>query len=250
MCQVDATAADYWKRNRQTMIELSPPKWHEWKFWCATRFFVLSFGLLVFSTTAHGEIPCDFKGISVGDKITPDQIMKLFGISQFVINPKGPSFEEMQPLYDKYGIIGAAEIEDWKIGPYCEDLYCRIPRGVVVGNNDIPVAVFLSLRSGVITEIDVSFSAIFWDDVRPVIEKKYGSAWKNDQTDLVVSDYETKKSELLQRITAENRLSGVNPKTKDTCHMSLTNIDIVFTHHDPLGSLHSVFVLKLDSKNF
>lgn len=139
-------------------------------------------GLLIFSVAAHGEIPCDFKGVSVGDRLTPAQIMKMFGISKYVINPERPSFDEMRPLYENYGITGAAEIEDWKIGPYCEDLYCRIPRGVAVGNNDIPVSVFLSLRSGIITEIDVNFNVTFWDDLRPVIEKKYGSAWKSNQT--------------------------------------------------------------------
>jgi hypothetical protein len=156
----------------------------------------------------------------------------------------------MQPLYDKYGITGASELEDWKIGPYCRDDYCRIPWGVTVGNNDIPVSAFVSIHTGVITEIDVSFGAIYWDDVLPIIEKKYGSQWKFDQTDMVVTEYETKEHDILQRTVAENRRVGVNASTRDTCHMSATNIDIIFRHHDPLGSLHSIFVLKLDSKNF
>jgi len=96
----------------------------------------------------------------------------------------------------------------------------------------------------------VSFGAIYWDDVLPIIEKKYGSQWKFDQTDMVVTEYETKEHDILQRTVAENRRVGVNASTRDTCHMSATNIDIIFRHHDPLGSLHSIFVLKLDSKNF
>lgn len=211
---------------------------------------IFTLGFLVTSSTVRAQIPCDFKGVSVGDKLTPDQIMKKLGIPKFAINPETASFDTMQPLYDKYGITGASELEDWKIGPYCRDTYCRVPRGVTIGNTDIPVTVFVSFRSGVITEIDVSFGTTFWDDVLPIIEKKYGSQWKFDQSDMVVTDYETKKSDVLQRITAENRLTGVNASTKDTCHMSVTNIDIIFRHHDPLGTLHSVFVLKLDSKNF
>jgi hypothetical protein len=214
------------------------------------RLLIFTLGFFITSPTIRAQIPCDFKGVSVGDALTPDKIMKKLGISQFVTNPQHAPFDEMQPLYNKYGMMGASEIEDWKIGPYCQDTYCRIPRGVTVGNTDIPVTVFVSFHSGIITEIDVSFGAIFWDDMLPIIEKKYGSQWRFDQSDMAVTDYETKKSDLLQRITAENRLTGVNPSTNDTCHMSVTNIDIVFRHHDPLGTLHSVFVLKLDSKNF
>jgi hypothetical protein len=216
----------------------------------AIAFLLFVFGLMVAPSAASAQIPCDFKGVSVGDRLTPDQIMKTFGILKFVTDPETASFDAMQPLYDKYGITGASELEDWKIGPYCRDTYCRIPRGVTVGNSDIPVSVFVSFRSGVVTEIDVSFGETFWDEVLPIIEKKYGSRWKFDQSDMVVTEYGTKKYELLQRIIAENRQVGVNASTKDTCHMSATNIDIIFRHHDPLGSLHSIFVLKLDSKNF
>jgi hypothetical protein len=216
----------------------------------AIRPLVFAVGLLVISSAVRGEVPCDFKGVSVGDKLIPDQIMKNFGIPKFVTNPETASLDTMGPLYDKYGLTGASELEDWKIGPYCRDTYCRIPRGVTVGNNDIPVSVFVSFRPGVITEIDVSFGTTYWDDVLPIIEKKYGSQWKFDQWDMAVTEYETKKFELLQRITGENQRTGVNAGTKDTCHMSVTNIDSIFRHHDLLGSLHSVFSLKLDSKNF
>ena len=216
----------------------------------AARLAAFIFGLLLISSTARSEIPCDFKGVSVGDKLTPDQLMQKLGIAKFLIDPTSASFDTMKPLYDKYGVTGASELEDWNMGPYCIDEYCRIPWGVTVGNNGIPVSVFVSIHSGVITEIDVSFGAIHWDDVMPIIEKKYGQLWKFDQSKIVVTDYETNKSDLFEFISAENRQIGVNKDTKDTCHMSATNIDIVFTHHDPLGSLHSIFMIKLDSKNF
>jgi len=76
----------------------------------AVRLMVFTFGLLFISSTARSEIPCDFKGVSVGDRLTPDQIMQKFGISKFVTNPKLASFDTMQPLYDKYGITGASEL--------------------------------------------------------------------------------------------------------------------------------------------
>jgi hypothetical protein len=32
-------------------------------------------GELLFASPSHAETPCDFKGISVGDKMTPAEIM-------------------------------------------------------------------------------------------------------------------------------------------------------------------------------
>lgn len=173
--------------------------------------------------------------------------MSRLRIEKFVSNPQ---HKVDWALVERYGTIAASEIEDQRIGPYCEPEYCRIPRGISVGNDNIPVSVFVSFNAGTITEINVSFSAAFWDDVLAIIKKKYGSQWTVDRMKMAVTDLETKKSDLMQREIVENRSSGVNLNTKDSCHMWATSIDIVFRHHDILGPLHSVSVIKLDSKNF
>ena len=73
--------------------------------------------LLSFVTTcAMAGTPCDFKGVSVGDKMTPRQIMNALGVNEFKTNPPKFPFEKARKLFDKYGIIPAGEIEDWQIG--------------------------------------------------------------------------------------------------------------------------------------
>ena len=46
--------------------------------------------LLCTATATHAVTPCDFKGLSVGDKATPQQIMTHFGITQYVKNADDP----------------------------------------------------------------------------------------------------------------------------------------------------------------
>ncbi len=210
----------------------------------------LAFGLLLAPLTARGEIPCDFKGVSVGDKLAPAEIMAKFGITKYVTDPQGASFEEMKSLYEKYSIAVAGELEDWKIGSYCKATHCQIPYGVTVGNNNLPVKVFVSFHSGIITEIDVNFSHTMWDEVVSIITKKYGTDWRRDESVEVITDYETKKGEVVPRLFMESVAGGVNRSTGDTCHLWANSIDIIFKHHDPIGPYQSVFVIKLDSKNF
>src|SRR4051812_13057725 len=109
----------------------------------------------------HSQVPCDFKGVSVGDKITREQLMQRLGIKNFKLDPPTPSFEEGYPKVEQYGINGAAEREDDKIGPYCREDSCEIPRGIFVGDDNIPVKVFVKLKASRIHTIEVSFNSIF-----------------------------------------------------------------------------------------
>ena len=213
---------------------------------------VLSTTLLLFTTASHADTPCDFKGVSVGDKMSPAQIMSALGVTNYKLNPKLPSFEENLPNIQKYGVLAAGEIRDWNIGPYCDDRLCTIPWGVSVGNSDnIPVSVYVAFHSGQITEIDVSFGQIYWDEILPLLDKKYGRNWKVERDPyMVLTDLETKRSSVVERITLNHKSGGVNTKTRDTCQIWATNYDVIFYHHDPLGQFHSVFVIKLVSKNF
>jgi hypothetical protein len=208
--------------------------------------------LLLFTAASNAATPCDFKGVSVGDKISPQQIMTAYGVAKYKMNPKLPSFEENLPNIQKYGVFAAGEIRDWNIGPYCDDRLCTIPWGVSVGNSDhIPVSVHVGFHSGQITEIDVSFGSLSWDEVLPLLDKKYGRNWKVERDpSMVLTDLETKQHLVVERITLNHRSGGVNTKTRDTCQIWATNYDVVFYHHDPLGQFHSVFVIKLVSKNF
>jgi hypothetical protein len=56
------------------------------------------------------------------------------------------------------------------------------PLWVGVGNNNgIPVDVFIAFHQGLITEIDVSFSETYWDEMLPILDQKYGADWKVDR---------------------------------------------------------------------
>ena len=59
-------------------------------------------GALFFASPSHAEPPCDFKGISVGTRMTPDQIMTALGVSTYKMNPVRSSFEERLLLSRKY----------------------------------------------------------------------------------------------------------------------------------------------------
>jgi hypothetical protein len=213
-------------------------------------FAVLLIGVLFFASPSHAETPCDFKGISVGDRMKPSEIMTALGITKYKTNPARPSFEETQRLWKKYGVIPTAELQEWDIGPYCDETSCRIPYGVAVGNNNTPVKVFVAFDKGQITEINVKFSKTNWDEILPILDQKYGADWKVDRGPMPITNFETKKTTVLELISLNHVTNGTNPKTKDRCQIWATNLDLVFEHHDAYGPYHSEFVIKLISKNF
>jgi hypothetical protein len=194
--------------------------------------------------------PCDFKGLLVGAKLTPAAAMAVLGIQSYKTNPKKPSFEQSQPNVEKYGLLAAAEMEDWKIGPYCAGSSCEIPFGVRVGNDSTPVSVHVAFRNGIVTEIDVSFNETYWDDLLPIISNKYGNNWREERRQDVITDLATKQKLTVEWITMNHRNDGYNKNTGDRCQIWASNYDMVFTHHDFAGPLHSILAIKLVSKNF
>ena len=214
-------------------------------------FAIVAFAACVLlPANVRAETPCDFKGIAVGDKMSPDQIMKTLGIQKYKINPE-QSFDELMGLAKKYGLFPAAEVRDWKTGPYCNEDSCRIPYGVTVGNDNIPVSVFFGInRSGIIDAIDVQFAQTFWDQIRPIWDQKYGNDWKIEHDEMPITDNETNKTTILKRIILTHVSNGLNRSTNDHCIISARNLDIVLQHHDPMGPYHSLFEIELVSKNF
>jgi hypothetical protein len=208
--------------------------------------------MLALISPARADTPCDFKGISVGDKMTPAELMKALGVKDYKVNPPRPSFDETLALVQKYSLMVASEIQDWEIGPYCEHNSCRVPVGVGVGNhNSIPVNVFVSFdNNDVLTEIDVTFNEEEWNDVLPILNQKYGPQWNEERLPDIITNYETKKSTTVERINLTHKTTGTNPRTNDHCEIWANNFDLVFEHHDPLGVYHSVMAIKLISKNF
>ena len=203
------------------------------------------------ATPLLAETPCDFKGISVGTKMSPAEIMSALGVTQYQTNPSRRSFDQLMQLTEKYGIIAAGEIEEWDIGPYCDSSSCHFPYGVKVGNNDsIPVKVIISFQEGLIAEILVSFSETFWDEMVPIFDQKYGADWSIERYDMAITNIKTKEFLNVQRIVLHHVTKGTNLRTKDHCQIWATNFDVVTEHHDAFGPYHSEIVIQLISKNF
>ena len=217
------------------------------------KYVVVIVGILVCANPVFAETPCDFKGVSVGNKMSPAEIMSALGVAQYKMNPTRRSLTDhsMEIAVKKYGLLAAGELEDWEIGSYCDEEICRIPYGVAVGNNNsTPVKVAISFHEGMITEIVVSFSETQWDEMLPIFDQKYGADWNVERADLPITNYETKEYKMVKRILLEHGTNGTNRSTKDHCKIWATNFDIVFEHHDALGPYHSEFVIQLISKNF
>lgn len=202
------------------------------------------------AASTQAAATCDFKGLSVGDRMTQTSAMAALGITKFKTEPKRRTWDQQEKTIEKYGMVAAAEIETWGIGPFCETGVCWIPYGVDVGQN-VPASVMIAFEKDLITNIEVEFGTSYWTDIAPVLSQKYGADWKVElDSEMTVTDLETKKSIRVDRINWTHRSGGFNPKTKDHCQISATNYDSVFTHHDPLGPYHAIFSIGLISKNF
>jgi hypothetical protein len=212
------------------------------------------------ASAAHAAIPCDFKGLSVGDNATPQEIMRQFGIAKYITKKADePNDEQHKAASDdllerakKVGSMNAVEEETWNRGPACGETNCEIPFGVSVGNEpySIPVGVFVAFDgASKITGIDVRYDFLQWDDVLELLNTKYGNNWDKEETPFVVTDYETKKSQPFVATLLRHRNVGTNPKTGDTCSITAQSMDRVFLHTTP-PIYRSVLSIELISKNF
>ena len=207
--------------------------------------------------TASNAPPCDFKGLAVGDTKSPTEIMAIFGVKAFKLNPPDQSntIWDDTAVIEKFGSTYALEVLHSKIGPFCQSSdsipHCRIPfgSGVGIGNHDDPVSVFVSFRKGIVTEIDVNFDAENWDDYLPIFQKKYGYAWRveRDPNFAITLNLKTKDRMPFERISMNSKALGQNRKTGDQCMISITNADIFMRHLAPL--YQGVLVIKLVSNN-
>ena len=206
-------------------------------------------------SSVNAAPPCDFKGISVGDHFTPQQIMAHFGITKYKDADLPKSKDQFNAQLERAKVVGlmnAAEEEDWNEGPSCGKTHCRIPYGVTVGEEPFPVhvGVFVSFNlKGKITAIDINYDKSDWDEVLQMLNTKYGNDWRKDELVDVVTDYQTKKSETTTVTVLTHRNRGINQKTGDKCTINTTSQDIIFLHTTP-PAYRAEMEIKLISKNF
>jgi hypothetical protein len=43
--------------------------------------------VLLLTRARNAQVPCDFKGVSMGDRLSREQLMQHFGVSKFKIDP-------------------------------------------------------------------------------------------------------------------------------------------------------------------
>jgi hypothetical protein len=211
-------------------------------------------------TAATAAPPCDFKGISVGDHASPEQIMKNFGIGKYKKNvevsqtpaERDAAFNADIERAKTVGLMNVSEEKEWKAGPACDATSCRIPYGVTVGNRPYPVLVGLFVdfdQTGKVNAIDVSYSKDDWDEVLALMNKKYGDNWNKEENQDVTTNYETKESHLDNIIVLTHRTNGTNTRTGDDCTITVVSRDMVFLHTTP-PTYRAVLEIKLVSKNF
>jgi len=216
------------------------------------KIIALIFCALNFALSVWAEVPCDFKGLAIGDIKSASEIMGVLGVKDFRINPKKPTFDEKRTLVDEYGLLGAEYIIDERIGPYCSEDSCRIPAGFITVGVNIPTKVFIkfSKDKNQIQAIDVFINSIHWNDLTPILFNKFGNQWNTEKSAMDIVGLKNKRRISVERININHKIGGKNLKTNDLCEINATNYNTIFEQSDSLGLYQGVFELKIISKNF
>lgn len=213
---------------------------------------LLILSLLFITNNVYAAIPsCDFKGISVGDKIEIPDAMKKLGVKNYKMNPVRPNFQELEKKIEQHGLMGANEIVDNDIGAFCTDTVCKINQ-TIIGNN-IPASVFILFndKSKIIQAIEVTVNQSYWNDLITIVKNKYKGTWTKESSSIHIANYKTNKGSLLDREEYKLKTAAKNFKTNDSCEMSAIEHDIIFEHpSNHLGLYHSIFDIELISNNF
>lgn len=213
---------------------------------------LLILSLLLITNNVCAEISsCDFKGISVGDKIEIPDAMKKLGVKNYRVNPARPDFQELEKKIQEHGLMGANEIVDNEIGAFCTDTACKINKTSI--GNDIPASVFILFndKSKIIQAIEVTVNQSYWNDLIAIIKNKYKGTWTKDTSSIHIANYKSNKGRLFDREEYRLKTPAKNFKTNDSCQISAIEHDIIFEHPSSvLGLYHSVFDIELISNNF
>jgi hypothetical protein len=194
--------------------------------------------------------PCDFMGLSVGDKMTSQEIMSHFGIQTYKTNPD-LNVMARPDMYEKYGLLGALEELKFEAGPYCEKDFCNIPYGITIGIDEpAKVAISFDSKTNIIQAIDIFSDENYWSDLKLILSKKYGVPWKIEKELMPIINFQTKKTIFVNRETITRASLGKNLKSGQTCEIWATQYDQIYIHPTPPAPMQSVVEIKLVSGNF
>ena len=224
-----------------------------WKIIAVFSTVVATFFLSI--SLANAAPPCDFKGISVGDHATPQQIMTHFGISNYKktgLQLSSQQFDNRLKRGKVVSLVVALEEEQLEYGPYCDRMSCTIPYGMVkIGEEPYPiqVGVLVSFSSNEkITSIDIIYDKFDWDQVLLMLNEKYGNDWGKREFQNNVVDYHTKESKITTVTVLTHRSLGINQKMGNKCSIITNSQDIIFQHTTP-PAYRAIMEIKLVSHN-
>jgi hypothetical protein len=213
--------------------------------------FLMALFLTPAAAAFAGVAPCDFKGIAVGDKMTPTDLMAKLGIAVFQNNPPIDPTDwatQREKLKREYGQQAADEILNDRKGNICQSGFidfCSIPNEITIGEGDIPVSLFIDLKNSVITEIIVTFNAKYWNQIVSLIVSKFGPSWDIRKENIYIVDEITNKHATLSRTYMIGKSDGENVRTGDRCSLGAISIRSTYRHHNNLGEIQGNFEIKL-----
>lgn len=172
---------------------------------------VLGAMLMCLIGPAHADDAWRYRDIHLGARMTKDQIMHALGADKYANNPtfdpwsnaKGCDKNPKQKVcedsdFNKYG-MAAIEYEEFQLGPYCEDegppnsFHCDnpvmsavIPDWGVHGHGISEV--WVSVREGVVENIEVKFDSVSADEFFEVAHRQLGGGWKVEHEAMVISN--------------------------------------------------------------
>ena len=100
------------------------------------RYIIVLVGILLFATPLLAETPCDFKGISVGDKMPPAKIMAALGVTEYKTNPALDS--KTMALVDKYGFGQREKSRIGRSGRTATAPHVPFPMALPLGTQQYP----------------------------------------------------------------------------------------------------------------
>lgn len=211
-------------------------------------FFFLS---LAISLNTLAKDQCDFKGVRIGDKLSPDDLMKKLGVQKYTLHPLflDASEKKHQELFNKYG-PQSIEVEYDAIGPFCEGNHCVIPNQLKVGNVPINLSILFNEEKE-ISSINIEFQSIRWDEIKKDLFRKYGNNWAFEEMQMGIAPFdEPKKTMMFTREILEHKSGGLNQSNNAKCEVRATNYDIIFQHGNRLGAYHGVIDIEKMSDGF
>ena len=217
----------------------------------AMRVCLALMSLALLGGTAHAQSadPWQFRGIHLGAKMTPSQIMHALGVDEYATNPKEDSIWDPKRGADlKNGIQWAIDKVEFDVGPRCaitdsENFDCRDPMANLHpstpgGDNHGIVKVWVFVKKGVVHSIDLSFDSILADSFFDVMFRQFGKAgWSQGQgeTHIAISNVADKTSIVVDR--------QIFKKESAKYGAYVTDYDIVFTHYMPM--YQGIFEMKV-----